>query len=155
MAANQIVNTYGSIAPRFLEQIPTGKRKATFGLNFPLGESSNTGGFFQKVSGVRMIKDAVRQLLQTTRGERVMLPKFGCNLRKFLFQPLDEATFEAIKREIQYSFYHYIVGAKIVKLAVFPFGDAGPAGGNSLKVVLTLRLDTADLEIFDVEVDIA
>ena len=77
MAANQTVNIHGTVAPRFLEQIATGNRKATFGLNFPLGESRDKGGFFQKVSGVRMVKDAVRQLLQTTRGERIMLPKFG------------------------------------------------------------------------------
>jgi len=155
MAANQNVNLYGKVAPRFLEQIPTAKRKVTFGLNFPLGENITEGGYFQKVTGVRMIRDAVRQLLQTTRGERIMLPKFGCNLRKFLFQPLDEATFESIKREIMFSFRHYIVGASIKKLAVFPFGEVGPAGGNSLKVVLTLQLDSADLEIFDVEVDIS
>jgi hypothetical protein len=154
MAANQIVNLYGLVAPRFLEQIPIAQRRAVFGLNFPLGQNKINGGFFQKVSGVEMIKDAVKQLLQTGRGERVMLPKYGCNLRKFLFQPLDEATFEAIKREIRYSFYHYIVGANIKRLAVFPFGEAGPAGGNSLKIVLSLELDTGDLDIFDVEVNI-
>jgi len=125
-----------------------------YGLDFPLGSASG-GGYFAKRSGVEMIKDAVKQLLLTERGERVMLPNLGCNLRRYLFQPLDENTFESIKREIQYSFYNYIVGAKIAKLAVFPLGDAGPAGGNSLKVILSLKLDTADLEIFDVEVDIS
>ena len=155
MAANQNVNVYGTVAPRYLEQIPTAQRRAVFGLNFPLGEKKTEGGFFQKNSGNRMIRDAVRQLLSTTRGERIMLPKFGCNLRKFLFQPLDEATFEDIKREIMFSFRHYIVGANIKKIAVFPTGDAGPAGGNSLKIFLTLQLNSADLEIFDVEVDIS
>ena len=108
-----------------------------------------------KSSGISMIKAAVKQLLMTQRGERIMLPNFGCNLRKYLFQPLDESTFEAIKREIQYSFKNYIVGAHIAKLAVFPVGYAGPAGGNALKVVLSLKLDTADLETFDVEVNIS
>ena len=89
MAANQTVNIYGKIAPTYIEQIPVGSRRAIFGLNFPLGENRDRGGFFSKISGVRMIKDAVTQLLLTTRGERVMLPKYGCNLRKFLFQPLD------------------------------------------------------------------
>ena len=84
-----------------------------------------------------------------------MLPNYGCNLRKYLFQPLDEFTFESIKREIQESFTRYIVGAKIAKLAVFPTGESGPAGGNSLQVVLSLQLDTADLEIFDIEVNIS
>ena len=154
MAANQTVNVYGKIPPRYIKQSPTSKRQEVYGLGFPLGSASG-GGVFSKESGVNLIKDAVAQLLLTERGERLMLPNFGCNLRKFLYMPLDEATFEGIKREIQYSFKKYIVGAHIAKLAVFPFGEAGPAGGNSLKVVLSLKLDTADLETFDVEVDIS
>ena len=84
-----------------------------------------------------------------------MLPNFGCNLRKYLFQPLDQVVFDSIKREIQESFERYIVGASIAKIAVFPTGDNGPAGGNSLQVVLSLKLDTADLQIFDIEVTIS
>tara|TARA_R110000796_G_scaffold37950_2_gene95886 strand:- start:886 stop:1350 length:465 start_codon:yes stop_codon:yes gene_type:complete len=154
MAANQTVQVYGKIPPRYIKQVPTSKRQEVFGLGFPLG-SSVDGGLFSRKTGVSMIKDAVKQLLKTERGERIMLPNFGCNLRRYLFQPLDEATFEGIKREIQFSFKNYIVGANIVKLAAFPMGEAGPAGGNSLKVVLSLQLDTADLEQFDVEVDIS
>ena len=137
-----------------MKQPVTGQRQEVYGLDFPLGSASG-GGFFAKKSGAEMIKDAVKQLLLTEKGERVMLPNFGCNLRRYVFQPLDQDTFEDIKREIQYSFTNYIVGAHIAKLGVFPTGDAGPAGGNSLKVVLSLKLDTADLEIFDVEVDIS
>ena len=47
------------------------------------------------------------------------------------------------------------MGAKIAKLGVFPTGDAGPAGGNSLQVILTLKLDNSDLEMFDVGVTIS
>tara|TARA_R110000765_G_C18794486_1_gene592949 strand:- start:79 stop:543 length:465 start_codon:yes stop_codon:yes gene_type:complete len=154
MAANQTVTVFGKIPPRYMQQSPTSKRQEIYGLSFPLG-SSLGGGFFAKSSGIVMIKNSVTQLLMTERGERIMLPNFGCNLRKFLFQPLDESTFESIKREIQYSFKNYIIGAHISKLAVFPIGDAGPAGGNALKVILSLKLDTADLETFDVEVDIS
>ena len=150
MAANQTVTVYGRTTPRYITQGPTSKRQEVYGLGF-----SPDGGIFSKKTGVNMIKDAVHQLLKTERGERVMLPNFGCNLRKYLFQPLDESTFEGIKREIQYSFNNYIVGAKIAKLSVFPMGELGPSGGNSLKVILSLQLDTADLETFDVEVDIS
>jgi len=154
MAANQTVSVYGTIPPRYMKQPVVGHRQEVYGLNFPLGSASG-GGFFAKRSGITMIRDAVTQLLLTERGERIMLPNFGCNLRRYLFQPLDQTTFENIKREIQYSFNNYIVGANIAKLAVFPFGESGPAGGNSLKVVLSLKLETADLEIFDVEVNIS
>ena len=154
MAANQTVTVYGKTSPRYITEGPTSKRREVFGLGFPLG-SSPDGGIFSRKTGVNMIKDAVRQLLLTERGERIMLPNFGCNLRKYLFQPLTETTFESIKREILYSFEKYIRGADVVKLSVFPMGPLGPSGGNSLKVVLSLVLDTDDLKIFDVEVNIS
>ena len=154
MAANQTGTIHGQIAPRYMQQLPEAQRKEVFGLSFPLG-SSKGGGFFAKQSGIRMIKNSVKQLLLTEKGERLMLPNFGCNLRKYLFQPLDEQLFESIKREIQYSFSNYIVGAKIAKIAVFPSGEEGSSGGNTLSVVLSLKLDTDDLQVFDVEVNIS
>lgn len=154
MAANLETNVYGTIQGRYNIQAPKSQRKEIFGLTFPLG-SREAGGFFSKSSGINMIKDAVEQLLLTERGERLMLPNYGCNLRRYLFQPLDQTTFSSIKREVQTSFRNYIVGATIQKIGVFPTGDSGPAGGNSLRVILTLKLDTADLEVFDVGVTIS
>ena len=152
MTANQTVTRYGVTTPRFMEQMPKSTRTVVHGLEFPLGSRREIGGFFCKNSGVGMIKDAVKQLLLTERGERVMLPAYGCNLRRFLFQPLDDILFENIKREITTSFSRFIVGANIKKLGVFPLGDIGPSCGNSLKVILSLEMNTQDLEVFDVEV---
>ncbi len=152
MAANNTVTIYGTTVPSFIEKTPTSKKKVTYGLGFPLGSNRESGGFFTKKTGVELIKDAVIQLLRTDRGERILLPKFGCNLRKFLFQPLDETTFEAIKEEIRFSFYNYIVGARLIKLGVTPLGDTGPSGGNSLLVTLTLQIIEEDLAVFDVPV---
>lgn len=154
MAANQTVSFYGTTP--FTPTVDTiqAKRPNVFGLGFPLGKDKLTGGFFSNKSGLNLIKDAVIQLLKTERGERVMLPNFGCNLRKYLFQPLDETTFENIKNEIRYSFENYIVGARLVKVRVVPLGDLGPAGGNSLLVSLVLRLVEDDLTVFDVEVTV-
>jgi phage baseplate assembly protein W len=155
MAANQTVTIYGSQPTRLVQEGATQHKKNIFGLSYPLGKKQESGGYFQKATGVELIKGAVSQLLLTERGERVMLPKFGCNLRKFLFQPLDENTFEEIKEEIRYSFHNYIVGAKILKLAVYPTGPAGPGGGNSLMIRLNLGLVEDDLTVFDVEVQVS
>jgi len=152
MAYNQTVNMYGTIPPRYMEEVPKSHRKHLFGLKFPLGSRQESGGYFSKNSGVSLIKDAVKQLLLTQRGERLMLPGYGCNLKRFLFQPLDELTFEAIKREIQSSFNQYIVGAYITKIRVIPLGDVGPSGGNTLKIALDLRLSAEKLQVFGVEV---
>jgi phage baseplate assembly protein W len=154
MAANLNTAVFGKIQDRYNRQIPKSERKEIFGLEYPLG-SSESGGIFSKTSGVKMIKNAVEQLLLTERGERVMLPNYGCNLKKYLFQPLDETTFTGIRNEIETSFRNYIVGARIAKLSVFPTGESGPAGGNSLQVILSLKLDKSDLEVFDVGVTIS
>ncbi len=154
MAANLTTNIYGKIQERYNIQPVRSQKQEIYGLQYPLGSKVN-GGIFSKSSGINMIKNSVEQLLLTERGERVMLPNYGCNLRKYLFQPLDESTFQGIRNEIETSFRNYIVGARIAKLAVFPLGEAGPAGGNSLQVILTLKLDKSDLEVFDVGVTIS
>ena len=101
-----------------------------------------------------MIRHAVTQLLQTERGERVMLPGFGCNLRKYLFQPITQELFSDIKETIQSSFERYIVGANLVKIGVYETGEYDAAGGNQLRVVLSVQLSTDDLEVFDIEAKI-
>jgi phage baseplate assembly protein W len=152
MVANQTVNTYGQtyFAPDINDIAEL--TYSNYGLGFPLGKRKKTGGFFSKETGVSLIKNNVQQLLSTERGERVMLPLFGCNLRKYVFQPLTEDLFEAIKDEISFSVSKYIIGAKLIKLSVVPFGVLGPAGGNSLQVTLTLQVTDESLTMFDVEV---
>ena len=151
MAANSTSTLYGTSIPRYNSQLPEAKRQEVYGLQYPLGIGGKEK-LFSKISGIEMIRASVKQLLSTERGERVMLPNYGCNLRRFLFQPLDEQTFNEIRSEILFSFNNYIVGANVVRLGVFPTGESGPLGGNSLRVILTLSLDTNDLQIFEVEV---
>lgn len=152
MVFNQQTTVYGKTTPRIVKDNIKSVTKKTFGLGFPLGQDKSTGGFFRKVSNLKAVQDAVIQLLKTEPGERVMLPRYGCALRKYLFQPLDEATFESIKRQIQHSFNRYIVGANLLSLRVVPLGPSGPSGGNSLLVTLLMELKTEDLSKIEVEV---
>lgn len=48
-------------------------------------------------SGELDIKKSLEILLSTRLGERVMLPKYGCNLEELLFQPLDLTLITYIK----------------------------------------------------------
>ena len=147
------INVYGRSSTSLQTEKVKSSRKAYGGFNFNLDKNEKQGGFLQKTTNIRLIKGAVEQLLLTSKGERVMLPDFGCNLKRYLFQPLDENTFNSIKRDIVTSFSKYIVGAKIQKLTVIPNEDSGVLS-NSLKIILNLILDDSELEIFDVEVTI-
>ena len=46
------------------------------------------------------IKQAVRNLIMTTPGEKPFQPLVGSNITKLLFEPLDDFTSDAIQQEI-------------------------------------------------------
>lgn len=50
--------------------------------------------------GAENIRDAIRIILLTERGERVMVPDFGAGLKRYLFEPNTVATRRLIEEEI-------------------------------------------------------
>lgn len=85
------------ISPQEIEQ-------TAIGLALPLVDG---GGFFFKVNYTTsdQIKTNIRNLLLTNKGERVMIPAYGCDLKKTLFEQganaIDKIQFvvsEALKK---------------------------------------------------------
>jgi hypothetical protein len=69
-----------------------------FGLPYPI--TKDPRGFLRTQSGVDQIKADLLTLLLTQPGERVMLPEFGTNLQKFIFEQNDNNLLEQVKEEI-------------------------------------------------------
>jgi phage baseplate assembly protein W len=148
-------NLFGITPPSFAAKSSESKKKEVYGLAYPLHKYKETAGYFSKISGVEMIKAAIRQLVRTEKGERVMLPDFGCSLRRFLFEPLDENIFQAIKTEITTQFNKYIKGASLLNLTVFAAGQDGTFEGSAIKVVLRVQLLTEEFTVFDIPVTLS
>ena len=83
-----------------------------------------------------------------------MLPNFGCNLRKFIFQPLDETTFEEIKEEILTSIENYTRGVEVLKLRIQEDNEARANDLNSLRISLLVKIKEIENAITEVEVSI-
>lgn len=49
------------------------------------------------------IRQAIRIILGTNPGERVMRPDFGAGLSQFVFEPVNTATIESLKTRVQES----------------------------------------------------
>lgn len=60
------------------------------GLAFPLQFSARGG--IALASGERDIEQSIRIILETTPGERVMRPTFGCRVKELIFAPRNAAT---------------------------------------------------------------
>lgn len=149
MGIVQDTELFGVPSKDFNKRSPISKKEVVFGLAYPLEKNKESRGYFSKATGKSLVRGAITQLIKTERGERVMNPDFGCTLRRFLFEPLDETLFQAIKQEIILSFNKYILGATILKLEV-----SSDLENSKIDIVLTVQLSSEDLIIFDVPVTI-
>ena len=118
MAIPTSTTTYGKLIPPKSLRDTTLKDNKLYGFKYPI-QANPGGGYFSKSSGLDIVQSSIRSLVRTERGERFMLPDYGCNLRKFLMEPMDEVTFRLIKEEIEVSFRKYLRAIVIGKLQVF------------------------------------
>ena len=81
-------------------------------------------GFRTIKSFKKLIKQNLKMLILTNKGERVMIPDYGVGINRFLFENYSNATFAKIETEIleQVSLYMPIVS--ITELQFLPVRDS-------------------------------
>lgn len=109
-----------------------------YGLGFPIGWNT-AGGYFSKMSGLELIKRNITQLIRTTRGERFMLPLFGTNLKRYLFEPKDQFLFSKIKKEIAETIQRYAPYVELVKVEVTSTSANQYTSGLDIKLYCKVR----------------
>ena len=71
------------------------------GIDYPFHKSNGVEGWFASTgTTIKAIKNNIKMLLNTNKGERLMQPNLGINLRKFLFEQYDDESKIAIQNEI-------------------------------------------------------
>ena len=61
----------------------------------------NRNGAIRLVTGVEEVDAAIRMILSTVPGERVMRPEFGCAMWEMLFAPLTAGTVGLIEQAVK------------------------------------------------------
>ena len=69
------------------------------------------------------IKQAIVNLLLTNKGERLMNPNYGSDIRRYLFEPLDYGTANQIKGNIRDTIERFEPRISIVRLKASPNYD--------------------------------
>lgn len=163
MATTTTFNKYGREVSISVQKSIKSQYRKKSGLAYPLtatvskvaGDSGisspRTGSYFNKASGISLIRNNLRQLLKTERGERVMLPDFGVSLRKYVFEPMDEVTFILIKQEVLGSITKYFPQANVIKISVL---GGEPDNEHLLKISLTLQLRDSSLDTFEADIEV-
>ncbi len=70
------------------------------GFAFPIQADKNTGRM-KTSSYEEDIKEAIRIILSTRKGERIRNPGFGCGIYDHAFDTMDFTTLSAIKHEVE------------------------------------------------------
>lgn len=89
-----------------------------FGIKFPF-QNSTQGFYFDLTKTTKeAIKSNLLHLLLTKKGGRLYKPDFGCNFHQYLFDPMDNETFDLIKNEITSCIQSNIQGINIDSIEI-------------------------------------
>ena len=83
-----------------MEHRDTARQFLGRGWKFPVTVDPATGRILDS-SYEEDIAEAVRLILLTGRGERMMKPEFGCNIRSYMFDYLDYTTQVQLEQEVE------------------------------------------------------
>jgi phage baseplate assembly protein W len=111
------------------------------GVAFPPGIGSD--GRWAWSSGVENIRQSIRVILRTDRGERIMRPAFGGGLSRFLFQPNTAATHRLIEETITQALGRWERRIRIQSVDVGPDPDEPDAVRATVRYRI-IRTDARD-----------
>jgi phage baseplate assembly protein W len=118
---------------------PTDRR---IGLAFPLqlGEKDKSGRrHLVGCTYEEHIKQSLRALLLTARGERVMRPEFGSGLGIFIFEGIDATTASLIKSEVESAVARFEPRVELLDVQV----AHNPRDPGVLRIELSYRIKSS------------
>ena len=126
------------------------------GIDLPFRKSDGIEGWFASTSTtIKAVKNNIRNLLNTHKGERFMQPNIGLNLRKFQFEQFTDELRLQIENDILDTFEFWLPFVQVRDLKVqMSDATAGSVNNNKLiiSVVFNITRDPNTLESVQVEI---
>ena len=104
------------------------------GLSFPV--CLNGDGTVSTVEYEEDIDQAIRIILGTEPGERVMRPDFGAGLKRFVFEPVSISTMQLLKQRVEEALVDWEPRIDVIEVRV---SSEGPVR-NKLLVSIAYRV---------------
>ena len=124
------------------------------GINLPFKKSEGSEGYFlSTTTTIDAVKNNVKLLLSTDKGERIFQPNLGIGLRRFLFEPITGETTLAIQNEIVDTFNFWLPFITIKDIQVETTSADGTNPNQiSINVIFNLDKDPNTLESVQVQI---
>ncbi len=124
------------------------------GIDYPFRKSEGTEGYFVSTSTtIKAVKNNIKMLLNTNKGERLMQPNLGTGLRRFLFEQFTDDTVISIQNEIVDIFNQWLPFVGIKELDV-SMSESSAIGKNKMTIFILFNIirDPNTLESIEVEI---
>ena len=125
------------------------------GIDLPIRRGEGVDGFFAStLTTIDAVKNNIKNLLSTHKGERFMQPNIGLNLRKFLFEQFTDELRLQIENDVLDTFDFWLPFIQIKDLQVQMSDSLDSIGKNKLtiNVVFNITRDPNTLESVQVEI---
>ena len=121
------------------------------GVEFPLDH--NLSGFFRQSKTIQQqVKSDIKNLLLTTKGERVFQPDFGCDLKNIIFEQIDVQSLDGVDESIREALSTWLPYVIINELVVVQNETNQNEITISLEYSTTLQPDALDNITFNLVV---
>tara|TARA_Y100001937_G_C7015174_1_gene282829 strand:- start:238 stop:672 length:435 start_codon:yes stop_codon:yes gene_type:complete len=115
--------------------------RVSVGLNFPISRApGNQDGFFStSKTTIESIKNNIRLLLQTQKGERMFQPNLGMGIRRFLFEQITEDTQVQIENDIVDTFATWLPFVELREINI----DLAEQDQNKINIKIVFNIKRA------------
>jgi phage baseplate assembly protein W len=86
--------------------------------NIGLGNKPKNSSDIMVDTDVEAVKNSIRNLFTTRKGQKLLDPNFGASLEKYLFDPVTESRAKVIGNDITYAISNYEPRIDIIKVYV-------------------------------------
>ena len=124
------------------------------GIDMPFRKSNGQEGYFASTTTtIDAVKNNIRNLVQTNKGERFMQPSLGIELRKYLFEQFTDESRISIENDITDTLKFWLPFVEITKL-IIGMDDDYDIGRNKLKIDITFNINKDPNTLTSIQLDI-
>jgi len=114
--------------------------RVSVGIDFPFARIPNQDGYFATTkTTIESVKNNIRLLLQTQKGERMFQPNLGMGIRRFLFEQITEDTQVQIENDIVDTFNTWLPFVELREINI----DTSNQDKNQININIVFNIKRA------------
>jgi|TARA_X000001388_G_C2229333_1_gene122479 phage baseplate assembly protein W len=125
------------------------------GIDLPFRKSNGVDGWFaSSKTTIESVKNNIKNLLTTKRGERMFQPNLGMNFEQYLFEQFNDEIRIGIENDIVDTFSFWLPFVDIRDIQINMSENLTDIGKNTLNIFLTFNINRDPNTLESVQVEI-